>query len=83
MKLVDEIKQEDPSVRIAISSLTRRAKNPSFYVSKAVNSSLKSCCEGRNWDFISHYNIDDSCLNKEGLHLNLASNFRNYINYDY
>ena len=47
---------------------------------------LKRVCDQNNWSYIDHSDIDYSCLNRRGLHLNrkgssLASkNFSQYLN---
>ena len=93
-KVIEEIKQEHPTMDIGISSVIRRndVKSPNDKKSfndkiSRVNNLLKNFCEQNNFDFLNNDNIHENCLNAGGLHLNprgihtLASNLRNYINY--
>ena len=87
VNLVDNIKSEHTSVQIAVSSVVHRKDQQSLNDKiDQVNSLLASCCQQKNWDFISNNNIGEDCLNRSGLHLNrrgvyhLVSNLRDYIN---
>ena len=81
------IERESPSTKLTVSSLIARKDNLDRKV-KNVNKTLRSFCNSNGWTFISNENIDASCINKGGLHLNrkgvykLAGNFRNHINSD-
>ena len=72
VKLVEEIKQEVPNVKVAISSVTKGADDPSLSVSK-VNGCLKSCCESKGLDFICNDNVDQTCK--------CLTNLKNYLSY--
>ena len=93
-KAIQGIKQEHPSVEIAVSSVFRRNDAKSSDEKKVmdgkileVNKLLRNLCDEHNFDFINNDNINDNCLNTGGLHLNpkgiytFASNLRNYIKY--
>lgn len=87
-KVIAGVKQENPNVSIAISSIIQRKKDQSLNDKiTQVNDLVAKYCNDNNFDLIKHENIDESCLNAGGLHLNrkgihiLASNLRNYINY--
>ena len=79
------IEHESQSTKLAVSSLIVRKDDLDRKV-KNVNKTLQSFCNSNGWTFISNENIDASCINKGGLHLNrkgvykLASNLRNHIN---
>ena len=81
------IARESPSTKLAVSSLIVRKDDLDGKV-KNVNKTLRSFCNSNGWTFISNENIDASCINKGGLHLNrkgvykLAGNFRDHINSD-
>ena len=81
------IERESPLSKLAVSSLIVRKDDLDRKV-KTVNKTLRSFCNSNGWTFISNENIDASCINKGGLHLNrkgvykLAGNFRNHINSD-
>ena len=84
--LVGNIKTQEPTVQIAVSSIVRRADSQRLNDSiSQVNKALETVCKSNGWDFISHDNISVDCLNNSGLHLNrkgvfnLARNFRNYL----
>ena len=70
--IIDKIKKKSPHTKIAISSLTLRKdrKNIENKVIK-LNDEIKRLCAENLIDFISHDNIDESCLGfKNKLHLN-------------
>ena len=81
------IERESPLTKLAVSSLIVRKDDLDRKV-KNVNKTLRSFCNSNGWTFISNENIDASCINKGGLHLNrkgvykLAGNFRNHIDSD-
>lgn len=84
--LIQNIKKDHTSVRIAVSSLTTRKDDPAL-TSKisSVNNSLEQYCKSNDIDFINNKSVDSTCINRGGLHLNrqgtvnLAANFRNYL----
>ena len=84
--LINEIKDQDPNVKIAISSVLIRKDSTARQNSVVqVNKLLRSNCLSNNIDFICNDNVNDQCLYKDGLHLNprgvfiLASNLKHYI----
>ena len=86
-KVIDGIKQEDPTVGITISSVINWTDKPLNNKILQVNQLLEEYCNANNFDFIMNNNINSNSLNAGGLHLNpkgiqtLAANLRNYITY--
>ena len=85
--IVNKIKKKSLHAKIAISSLITRKDKPGYDEKvKLLNAELKKFCDENLIDFISHENIDETCLSFKKLHLNkkgnafLAKNFLNYIN---
>ena len=86
-ELVDAIRKEQPTVKIAFSSIVHRTDDRSLNrCIDQVNRSMESFSTQSGVDYISHGNISEDCLNSGGLHLNrkgvfnFASNFRKYLN---
>ena len=86
-ELVDAIRKEQPTVKIAFSSIVHRTDDRSLNrCTDQVNRSMESFSTQSGVDYISHDNISEDCLNSGGLHLNrkgvlnFASNFRKYLN---
>ena len=86
-ELVDNIRQEQPTVKIALSAIVHRADEKSLNESiDRVNHAMDSFCKQSGMDFICHDNISEDCLSSGGLHLNrkgvfnFATNFRKYLN---
>ena len=81
------IERETPSTKLTLSGIINRSDDQGLHrkVPK-VNKALRSFCNSNGWKFLSNENIDTSCLNSGGLHLNrrgvykLAGNFREVIN---
>ena len=81
------IERETPSTKLTLSGIINRSDDQgrNRKVPK-VNKALRSFCNSNGWKFLSNENIDSSCLNSGGLHLNrrgvykLAGNFREVIN---
>ena len=81
------IERETPSTKLTLSGIINRSDDQGLNrkVPK-VNKALRSFCNSNGWKFLSNENIDTSCLNSGGLHLNrrgvykLAGNFREVIN---
>ena len=86
VNLADLINSSSPSTQISISGLVTRRDNSTF-VSKINNTNkrLKAICVSKKWSFIDNSNVNLSCLNRRGLHLNrngsslLSRNFLNHI----
>ena len=83
--LVSIINEKSPNTKVTVSGLIiRKGFNLKSKI-KSINNLLKLTCEANNWPFIDISNLDESCLNPRGLHLNrkgssyLRSNFSNYI----
>ena len=84
-RLASMITKKSPNTKVTISGLiVRKGLNLKSKI-KSVNKLLKSTCMANNWPFLDNSNLDESCLNLKGLHLNrkgtsyLSSNFSNYI----
>ena len=87
--LVDSIKEEHPSMDVAISAIIGRSDDQSLIPKiDEVNRPLSSFCQSKSWDFIHNSSIKEDSLNRSGLHLNrkgvyrLASNFSECISGD-
>ena len=77
--VVNKIKKKSPHTKIVISSLITRKDKPGYDEKvKILNAELKKFCNENLIDFISHGNIDETCLSFKKLHLN--KKFLNYIN---
>ena len=87
LKIIDSIRQEDPTAGITISSVINRTDQSLNNNISQVNQLLEQYCNANNFDFIMNNNINSNSLNAGGLHLNpkgiqtLAANLRNYITY--
>ena len=79
------IEKESPQTKVTISSLITRKDSEAFKPKiEETNKILKSFATQRSWNFIDHKNINDSCLNNGGLHLNKKGHgflIKNMINY--
>ena len=66
-----QIEENSPKTKVTISGLILRRDSSNLIAKiKHTNALLASFCTQRNWAFISNDNIDFSCLNRRGLHLN-------------
>ena len=66
-----QIQENSPKTKVTISGLILRRDSSNLIAKiKHTNALLASFCTQRNWAFISNDNIDFSCLNRRGLHLN-------------
>lgn len=78
------IERKTPSTKLTLSGIINRSDDQGL--DRKVNKALRSFCNSNGWKFLSNENIDTSCLNSGGLHLNrrgvykLAGNFREVIN---
>ena len=79
------IEKESPQTKVTISSLITRKDSEAFKPKiEETNKILKSFATQRSWNLIDHENINDSCLNNGGLHLNKKGHgllIKNMINY--
>jgi len=85
VNLADQIESDSPGTLVSISAICVRKENELWKKATEINKLLKRFCSNRGWGFLSHNNIDSSCLNASGLHLNrkgvsiLSSNFLTHI----
>ena len=84
VNLALQIEGDAPETNLAISGLIARADDKDVKVS-SVNKIFKKFCRQNHWNFIEHNNINQTHLNRGGLHLSksgsalLAQNFCKYI----
>ena len=85
--IVNKIKKVSPHTKIVISSVITRKDKPNHDAKVTeLNVKLKKFCDDNLVDYISHDNIEETCLSFKKLHLNkkgnafLAKNFINYVN---
>ena len=85
VNLALQIEGDAPETKLAISGLIARADDKDGKVS-SVNKILKKFCRQNHWNFIEHNNINQTHLNRGGLHLSksgsaiLAQNFCKHMN---
>lgn len=87
VKLVDDIKKDNPSLDIGISSIIHRGDDLSLNSKiDQVNCQIETYCEEKHFGFINNDNVNvEHCLNRSGVHLNrkgtsiLVSNFKKFI----
>ena len=87
LNLGNQIKDKLPNTKVSFSSLiVRKDKTSVLNKINNINVILKRVCDQNNWSYIDHNNIDYSCLNRGGLHLNrkgsslVSKNFSQYLN---
>lgn len=68
VNLAPQIEGDAPETNLAISELIARADDKDGKVS-SVNKILKKFCRQNHWNFIEHNNINQTHLNRGGLHL--------------
>ena len=73
-KVVNEIKESNNEMKIIISGIIHRKDKNLKENIENINKKLKSFCEERDIIYMDNENIDPSCLNKGGLHLNRKGN---------
>ena len=84
VNLALQIEGDAPETNLAISGLIARADDKDVKVS-SVNKIFKKFCRQNHWNFIEHNNINQTHLNRGGLHLSksgsalLAQNFCKHI----
>lgn len=86
VKLCEFIEKKSPNTQILISELTPRNNSEATNKSRdEVNKILRSFNRTRDWQIISHSDMNTGCLNTRGVHLNsrgtsvLARNLKSYI----
>ena len=78
--LVLTIQKRENNCGIIVSGITSRSDSDFDSKIIATNTEFSKLCKARKWFFVENSNIDDSCINGSGLHLNkkgdslLASN---------
>ena len=87
LNLGNQIKDKFPNTKVSFSSLiVRKDKTSVLNKINNINVILKRVCDQNNWTYVDHNNIDYSCLNRGGLHLNrkgsslVSKNFSQYLN---
>ena len=87
LNLGNQIKDKLPDTNVTISGITVRKDKASVNNKiNNVNVILKRVCDHNKWSYIDNSNIDNTCLNRRGLHLNrkgssiISKNFSNYLN---
>ncbi|XP_068734868.1 uncharacterized protein [Montipora capricornis] len=81
-----QIEQNSPNTNISISSILLRSDKSLNDKINETNKILRSLCKSKGWPFLDHRNIDISCLNRRGLHLNrkgsnqLTKDFDKHLN---
>ena len=78
--LANDVKKESPDTEISISELVNRKdieENREGIEKKVanLNSRLKNLCARNQLYFIENDRVDDSCVAKKKLHLNIKGNF--------
>ena len=68
--LAEEILMVSSNTKVAISSVLIRNNDIFNTKIQQVNGILSTICTDKKWSFIEHSDIDKSCLNQSGLHLN-------------
>ena len=85
INLADQIEGNSPNTKISISALLYRKEGDLWAKAQEINKSLRRFCNNRGWGFLDNKNINSSCLNRSGLHLNskgvseLSKNFSVHI----
>lgn len=90
IQLDSKIKKLSPGTKVAFSSLTMRTDEEALIPKlKETIAYLKLLLYRNNFSFISHDNIDSSCLNRDMVHLNkkgtsiFARNIINHLRNDH
>ena len=86
LNLGTQIKESMPGTKVSFSSITVRKDRHSIQNKiEHVNAILKRMCIENNWTYIDNSNIDYTCLNRRGLHLNkngssiISKNYSNHL----
>ena len=87
VNLVTQIQQDFQTTHLTISPLLPRSDNLEFNDKiKEANKILKSFCSSRGFTLLRINNIDLTCLNRRGVHLNrkgsslLSNSYADYLN---
>ena len=87
LNLGTQIKDNSPHTKVCISGITIRKDKAAIHNKiKNVNNILTRVCDKNKWTYIDNSNVDYTCLNRRGLHLNkkgsatLSKNYSNYLN---
>lgn len=62
--------QDRENCNVIVSGIITRNDNDFDSKVKSTNHELRKLCKARNWVFTENSNIDDTCINRSGLHLN-------------
>ena len=66
-----QIRNSSPSTKICLSALLIRNDNSNLVTKiQDINKRVRDICVSKNWSYIDNSNVDKSCLNRRGLHLN-------------
>ncbi len=86
LNLGTQVKESLPGTKVSFSSITVRKDRHSIQNKiENVNAILKRMCIENNWTYIDNSNIDFTCLNRRGLHLNkngssiISKNYSNHL----
>ena len=86
LNLGTQIKDNSPHTKVCISGITIRKDKAAIHNKiKNVNNILTRVCDKNKWTYIDNSNVDYTCLNRRGLHLNkkgsatLSKNYSNYL----
>ena len=87
LNLGTQIKDNSPHTKACISGITIGKDKAAIHNNiKNVNNILTRVCDKNKWTYIDNSNVDYTCLNRRGLHLNkkgsatLSKNYSNYLN---
>ena len=79
LNLGTQIKDNLPRTKVCISGITVRKDKAAIQNKiKNVNDILTRVCGQNRWTYIDNSNIDYSCLNRRGLHLNKKGSSMHY-----
>ena len=87
LNLGTQIKDNSPHTKVCIYGITIRKDKAAIHNKiKNVNNIRTRVCDKNKWTYIDNSNVDYTCLNRRGLHLNkkgsatLSKNYSNYLN---
>ena len=69
-QLAMAIQEKENNCNVIISSIITRNDNDFDTRTSSINSELNKLCKARKWVFVDNSNIDHTCLNRSGVHLN-------------
>lgn len=70
VNLADQIVADAPNTKLSISAILYRKDADLWSKAQKVNKTLKRFCSNRGWSFLANDKINNTCLNRSGLHLN-------------